>query len=161
MKTLILLIIFTIGYMGNILAQTVEIKVENTTFEYDTISQIIQNKENVVFDKKPSHDCEYMKVDSSNIMHIAKNVFSRERARQFENKTLIITVYCDNEGKIIEVGFRTLGIYSIIRFSELKALEDVLKEKGYLKVKSDCEKYSDYYYRISSFIRFGQLYRDE
>lgn len=158
---LILIIALLINSSFSTFAQTIEVKVGNTIYEYDTIYHIIQNKENVIAKKIQSHNCEYMKADSSNHLNIVKTIFSKERIKQFGNKTMSIIVYCNNRGEIKEVDFNVKGIESIIQFSELKVLEDSLKERGYLKVRSDCEKYPDYYYRINAIVRFGQLYRDE
>jgi hypothetical protein len=167
---LILLFLFGTGICSYAQeATTYEKSIDGTTYVFDTVKRIVENKDNKISKTYPSATHFEISIkETTSIVDEYRKVFSKQRAEELKDGVLFLTCYCDSTGLIREIRFHFRKGFGQIQLSEIKSLETYLKKYRfklsvfYSKANESYDK-PEYYDNIIMLpvIRFKDLYKDK
>ncbi|GHT77050.1 hypothetical protein AGMMS50262_17100 [Bacteroidia bacterium] len=126
----------------------IEKSINGQTYVYDTLTQIIQNKNNNIYQIVEAYHCEFGVGKFNQYNYIFDKVFSAERKQELKGNTLLMIFQCDSLGNVLEVQFKS-NIISQFTLQEIYILEkSLLKHK--IEIVNPCPE-KKYYLVVSAY----------
>jgi hypothetical protein len=149
------------------MAQSIELSEGSEIYVYNatTIRNLIRNKNNVIHEllkKEPNCSAVGTRDKLSSLFYIYKSVLSEEKIDKLaeEQKRMLLMVYCDSTGKVLEVDFRLfeLDVPDDFTIMEIEQLEKAFKNHT-INLNQQCPGVR--YFRFGFLCIFEDLVKQE